>query len=142
MDQLIMSFYITIEKEKVSEMIAENGKISIIPFGGTVESELFTGTVLPGAADVQITNAAGIRHMCARYMFKGVDKEGNPCHLFVDNNGYFERGSSTTPFHACPTMMTDSPILAPYLHGAHFRSEGHPWEKGVIIKIFDTRQTN
>ncbi len=134
----IMVFNITIEPEKISHMEAPNGKAVIIPFGGTVESELFTGHVLPGAADVQITNAAGIRHMCAQYMFEGEDREGKPCHLFVKNDGFFEPDSNPQPFKAYPTLMTDSESLAPYFNQARFRAEGHGTEKGVDIYIFDT----
>lgn len=136
-DKMIMEFKITIDRSQISTMETNGGKVTIIPFGGSVESELFCGTVLPGAADIQVTNAAGIRHMCARYMFAGQDYTGAPCHLFVDNNGYFERGHQPRPFEACPTFMTDSKALADYLHGAHFRAEGWGNEQGVDIRIFD-----
>lgn len=135
-----MVFHIVIDRSKISEMKSRNGAVKIIPFGGSVESELFTGTVLPGAADIQVTNAAGVRHMCARYMFEGTDCDGVPCHLFVDNNGYFERDHRPRPFEACPTFMTDSEALAPYLHGAHFRAEGHSTEAGVDIQIYDINE--
>lgn len=135
--KVIMEFNITIEPEKISRMETSTGSVTIIPFGGTVESGFYTGKVLPGAADVQVTNASGIRHMCAKYMFEGTDSEGNPCHLFVENNGFFEPDRNPSPFHACPTFMTDSALLAPYLHNAQFRAEGHPAEKGVTIKIID-----
>lgn len=136
--QPIMVFNITIDREEISYMEAPNGKAMIIPFGGTVESEYFTGKVLPGAADVQITNAAGIRHMCAQYMFEGVDREGKPCHLFVKNDGFFEPNSNPQPFKAYPTLMTDSESLLPYFSQARFRAEGHGTENGVDIYIFDT----
>ncbi len=133
----IMSFMITINKEDITRMKTEYGMVTFIPFGGTVESELFTGTVRPGAADVQTTDASGIRHMCASYIFEGKDQNGEPCHLFVNNNGYFEPGNSPSPFHACPTFMSDSKVLNDYLASPHFRAEGHPYEKGVEIRIFD-----
>ena len=137
MSKLIMEFNIRIKGEEVSAMNSPQGRVVIIPFDGNVESDLFTGEVLPGAADVQQVNAAGIRHMCAQYMFRGKDSQGNDCHLFVENNGYFEPDSNPSPFKACPTFMTDSPVLAPYLSQARFRAEGHPAPQGVCIKIFD-----
>ncbi|MCD8053809.1 MAG: DUF3237 domain-containing protein [Lachnospiraceae bacterium] len=140
-DKMIMEFNIAIEPEKISRMEASNGLVTIIPFTGSVESELFSGEILPGAADIQITNAAGIRHMCARYMFEGTDYTGAKCRLFVDNNGYFERDHSPRPFEAQPTFMTDSEALTNYLHGTHFRADGHSKEGGVDIRIFDIRQT-
>lgn len=136
-DKMIMEFKITIDRSQISTMETDSGMVKIIPFGGTVESDLFCGKILPGAADIQVTNAAGIRHMCARYMFEGKDSNGEHCHLFVDNNGYFERGHQPRPFEACPTFMTDSKVLASYLQAAHFRAEGWGNENGVDIRIFD-----
>ena len=138
--KMIMEFHITINPSEISGMETKNGKVKIIPFGGTVESDLFCGKILPGAADIQVTNGGGTRHMCARYMFEGTDYTGAPCHLFVDNNGYFERDSMPRPFEATPTFMTDSEALADYLHGAHFRAEGWGKQGGVDIRIFDLNQ--
>lgn len=137
MEKLVMEFQIKIKGEEISAFESERGNVVIIPFTGSVESELFTGEVLPGAADVQVTNPAGTRHMCAKYMFRGKDSQGNECHLFVENNGYFERNRNVSPFEAYPTFLSDSKILADYLSQARFRSEGHPAPEGVTIKIFD-----
>lgn len=134
----MMVFHIQILKDQISTMTASNGKVTIIPFAGSVKSDLFCGKVLPGAADVQVTNAAGIRHMCAKYMFEGTDFNGRKCHLYVENNGYFERGSSPSPFHAYPVFMSDSAELAEILSKPVYRSEGHPSAAGVDILIFDT----
>ncbi len=136
----IMIFHITIDGKGVSALQAKTGGAVIIPFGGYVESPLFSGTVCPGAADVQTVNAAGVRHMCASYMFDGKDSEGNSCHLFVRNDGYFPRDSRPGPFDATPTFLTDSPILGAYLHTARFRSEGHMTEAGVDIRVFDVEK--
>jgi len=133
----IMIFHITLTGSDVSHMETKSGSAVIIPFTGYVESELFSGRVLPGAADVQTVNATGVRHMCAKYMFEGTDSAGKPCKLFVENNGYFERGSTQVPFEATPTFLTDSEVLAPYLHTARFRAEGHGSPVGVDIHIFD-----
>ncbi len=137
----IMKFEIIINRDKVSHMHAPNGEVAIIPFTGYTESEWFTGKILPGAADVQVTNAAGIRHMCAKYMFEGVDAQGNACHLFVENNGYFEPESRPKPFHACPTFMSDSPLLTEKLSKAMYRAEGHSTAEGVEIRIFEVNHS-
>lgn len=136
----IMIFHISIDGKGVSALQTKTGEAVIIPFEGYVDSPLFTGTVCPGAADVQTVNAAGVRHMCASYMFTGKDSEGNPCHLFVRNNGYFSRDQKPGPFDATPTFLTDSPVLAPYLHAARFRAEGHGTDAGVDIRIFDVEK--
>ena len=136
-DKLIMVFNIYINREDRTEMITKNGKVTFIPFSGEVKSDLFCGTVRPGAADVQVTNAAGIRHMAAKYIFEGKDYTGADCKLFVENNGYFEPGSQPRPFHACPILMTDSEALAEYLNRPYFRAEGWGRPDGVDIRIFE-----
>lgn len=142
MAKLVFDFNIEIYPDKISNLKATNGMVSMIPFSGWVESELFTGRILPGGIDVQVQNAAGFRHMCARYMFEGTDHTGTPCRLFVDNNGYFVPDQQPAPmFRTCPTLMTDSAALAPYLEGAHFRAEGHPGKDGSLhILVFDTHE--
>ena len=142
MTSLIMTFHITIDRNAVSEVRTAGRMAKIIPFAGFVDSEHFKGKVLPGAADVQTTDAAGIRHMCAKYMFEGTDAEGRKCRLFVENNGYFEPGSRPKPFHACPTFMSDSPYLSDLLSRPVYRAEGHSTEAGVDIMIFDVTKEN
>ena len=135
--KMIMEFNVTINEADITAMTTRNGEVVYIPFTGSVQSELFCGTIRPGAADIQVVNPAGVRHMCAKYIFEGTDRAGKPCHLYVENNGYFEKGHMDMPFDATPTFMTDSEELAGYLHGAHFRAEGHPSAAGVDIRIFD-----
>lgn len=136
MSNPIMEIAVTIRREDCTSFDTSNGHVTIIPFAGEVTG-LITGSVRPGGVDVQVTDAAGVRHMCARYAIDGVDADGAPCHLYIENNAYFERDSNPSPFHATPTFMTDSETLAPYFHRAHFRAEGHPAPGGVCIKIFD-----
>ncbi|MCF0112269.1 MAG: DUF3237 family protein [Erysipelotrichaceae bacterium] len=137
-ESLVFEFSILLDRSETTKVVSGNASVNFIPFTGGVTSRLFTGTIRPGAADVQITNAAGIRHMCARYVFEGTDYTGKPCHIFVDNNGYFTENPIPKPFRTCPVFITDSEALQDYLHRPHFRAEGHPYEGGVIIKVFDT----
>lgn len=137
MAEPIMTIHVAIGSD-CPEMNMPDGKVKILPFTGTVEGRMFHGRVLPGATDVQVTNAAGSRHMFAQYMMEGTDMEGNACRIFVENHGYFGREKLPNPFAACPTMRTDSPALRSYLQGMHFRAEGHPSSQGVDILIFDT----
>ena len=123
---------------EVSNLECAYGAVTMIPFRATVESELFSGETLPGAVDVQIENPGMSRQMCAKYMFKGVDCEGNECHLFVENNGYLAEVMRNDPyFNAYPTFMTDSPVLGEYLSQQRFRSEVAGAEWGVEIRIYD-----
>ena len=53
--------------------------------------------------------------MSARYMLTGKDKNGKDCHIYVENNGYFDEsnGPMTMPFKTVPTFYIDSEVLAP-----------------------------
>jgi hypothetical protein len=135
--QPILEIAVTIRREDCTSFSTPNGKVTFLPFAGTATGDLISGTVRPGGVDVQVTDAAGVRHMCARYVIEGADNTGAPCHLYVENNAYFQRGNNPQVFEATPTFMTDSAALASYSHRAHFRAEGHPAAGGVTIKIFD-----
>lgn len=138
MSEPIMVFKVYANAEEVSNMECPYGAVTMIPFTATVESELFTGKTLPGACDVQVENPAMSRNMCAKYMFKGIDREGNECHLFVENNGYLAPVMRNDPyFNAFPYFLTDSPVLGEYLCQRRFRSEVAGAEWGVEIRVYD-----
>ncbi|MBR3125504.1 MAG: hypothetical protein IKF42_08865 [Mogibacterium sp.] len=138
MSEPIMIFKVYADAEDCSDMMCKYGGVSFIPFTATVESDLFTGKTLPGACDVQVENPAGSRNMCAKYMFRGTDFEGNECHLFVENNGYLAECMRNDPFfNAYPYFMTDSPVLGEYMSQQRFRSEVQGREWGVEIRIYD-----
>ena len=105
----------------------ENAEVVMIPFKGSVDCELFKGIVEPCGVDTQIRNAACIRHMSARYMLTGKDQAGQDCHIYIENNGWFDErnGHMTMPFHTVPTFYTDSKLLAPYLHRNQFVHFSH-----------------
>ena len=137
-DKLIFEVAVDIDPAQVSQLRGPAGEVVMIPFGGTVTGELFNGRVLPGGVDTQTVDRNGVRHMSARYMLEGVDRSGEPCHIYIDNNGWFT-GEMTVPFRTVPTFFTDSKALAPYLHANRFRTEGHPRQGGVTIKVFEIR---
>ena len=70
-----------------------------------------------------------------RYMLEGEDSAGEKCHIFIENNGWFE--TQSMPFKTVPTFITDSKTLAPYLHTNKFRGEGHGEQGGIVIKFFE-----
>ena len=93
----------------------------------------------PCGVDTQITNAAGVRHMSARYMLTGTDCAGKAAHIYVENNGWFDESVQREPgpFHTVPTFYTDSAALAPYLHRNQFIGEGSGEEDGLHIKYYE-----
>jgi hypothetical protein len=118
-------------------MKGENAEVVMIPFRGSVDSEIFKGIVEPCGVDTQILNAVGIRHMSARYMLTGKDSAGNDAHIYIENNGWFDERYRSMPFHTIPTFYTDSPVLAPYLHSTRFEGEGVVEEDGLHIYFYE-----
>jgi hypothetical protein len=135
-DKLIFEVFVDIDPTQVSQLKSPAGEVVMIPFGGTVKGELFNGRVLPGGVDTQVVNQNGVRHMSARYILEGVDKNGDQCRIYIDNNGWFV-GEMSLPFKTIPTFLTDSKTLAPYLHSNRFRGEGHPRQGGVTIQFYE-----
>jgi len=135
-DKLIMEVAVTIDLNEIMHLEGTAGKVTMIPFGGTVKGEIFNGVVLPGGVDTQVTDLNGVNHMCARYMLKGTDIAGSECRIYVENNGC-QRSVPETPFRTIPVFYTDSVALAPYLHRAKFRGEGRASPEGVVISFFE-----
>ena len=135
-DKLIFDIAVKIDPAQISQLKGPAGEVIMIPFGGTVEGDLFKGRVLPGGVDTQTVDQNGVRHMSARYMLEGVDNTGEQCRIYIDNNGWFS-GEMALPFKTIPTFFTDSKALAAYLHSNKFRTEGHPRQGGVTIKVFE-----
>ena len=134
----IMVFKVYADDKEVSNLECSYGAVTMIPFHATVTSDLFRGETLPGAVDVQIENPGKSRHMCAKYMFEGRDRDGNSCRLFVKNDSYLAPIMRNEPyFDRCPMFLTDSPVLGEYLCAQHFRSEVQGREWGVEIRIYD-----
>ncbi len=133
---------------KPVEMKGVNAEVVMIPFKGYVaKSDLFTGIVEPCGVDTQVVNAAKVRHMSARYMLTGKDKEGNDCHIYIENNGYFDEFEGRPApqegkpmFRTVPTFYTDSPVLAPYLHCNQFIGEGWGLEDGLHILFYEVEK--
>ena len=139
--KLIMQIQIFIDNSRISSLEGRYVKVTMIPFTGHVKSEIFTGEIVPGGVDVQIENAAGNRNMCATYMFRGTDKEGKECSLFVENNGYVSRTELQKEYvDAFPRFITDSKILGEYLRQPRVRSEVWGTQKGVEVRVYDVVQ--
>lgn len=119
------------------ELEGEIGRVKMIPFKGSVTGPIFTGVVEPCGVDTQITNQNEVRHMSARYMLTGKDKAGEDCHIYIENNGWFTDGARPKPFKTVPTFITDSKVLAPFLHRNQFIGEGMRDESGLWIRFYE-----
>ena len=87
---------------------------------------------VPGGVDTQMEWLGQNRTLSARYILEGVDKAGQSCRIFVENNGIVEKGGelSTTP-----RILTDSEALS-YLEQEELFGTITPTQKGVTIHIF------
>lgn len=85
----------------------ETNTINMILFDGTCEGEYFNGKILNGGVDTQIYEKGGAGTLSARYMLRGMDKEGVPCRLFIENNGIVGKEETYTT----PKIYTDSKCL-------------------------------
>ena len=120
-----------------AHMVCERGEVLMIPFRGYVDCDLFHGIVLPCGVDTQVVNAAGVRHMSARYMLQGTDADGQESFIYVENNGWFDDAAKSMPFHTVPTFYTNSRKLAPYLHRSQFVGEGVNEKDGLWIYFYE-----
>lgn len=98
-------------------------------FTGSCEGLFFTGTILPGAEDVQDYAEGRLVHMRAEYTMEGTDHKGEKCRIHIVNqsvNGELK-----------PTVKTDSKALAFLEHSDLTASiEGH--SGGVTVRIYST----
>lgn len=124
---------IDVEITGASEVKGKTGEAVMIHFSGSADCELFKGRILPGGVDTQKEWYGNPRSLSARYMLEGTDKAGNPCHIFVENNGMteVEKGIMGT----IPKILTDSEELA-FLETANLIGTITPASNGVTIHIF------
>ncbi|MCM1040394.1 MAG: DUF3237 domain-containing protein [Ruminococcus sp.] len=120
----------------------EAGEVEMIPFKGYVDGPIFQGIVVPNGVDTQIVNAAGVRHMSARYLLQGKDTDGQKCSIYVENNGWFSDDVVSMPFHTVPTFLTDSKKLSAYLHRNQFVGKGCMEEDGLWIYFYEIDHEN
>ena len=113
------------------------GRVVMIPFEGTVTGTIFEGIVEPCGVDTQVLNAAGVRHMSARYMLTGraLPPFSGDCHIYIENNGWFQ-GDPEMPFSTVPTFITDHPGLQAVL-SRPFIGKGSVEEDGLHIRFYE-----
>ncbi|MCR5581698.1 MAG: DUF3237 domain-containing protein [Pseudobutyrivibrio sp.] len=121
---------ITVELGEILDVKGFSGSARMINFTGYCRCDNFTGDIMPGGVDTQ-RDLDGRFTLSARYMLKGVDRAGQECSIFIENNGEGDISEGYTR----PCILTDSEALK-YLETASLKGTIEPWEKGVIIHIF------
>lgn len=123
----LFTFYINIG---TSDSVAgKNGNATMIHFTGRGECDNFNGTIVSDSVDTRLKFPGIVESLSARYILDGTDASGNPCRIYVENNGIDDNGMVTEP-----VIITDSPdyawIETAPLHGTV------SWEKGLTIHMW------
>lgn len=103
-----------------------------IPFGGVCEGPIFRGQVLPGGVDTQTFPTPERGYLSARYTLEGVDADGVPTKLYVDNSAVMQNGQDTVTY---PRILTDNPALR-WLESAALTGRLEGSENGLDIVIY------
>lgn len=126
-DKEILTFSIDIGPS--DQVTGTAGWASMIHFGGSSDCENFKGTIVADCVDTRLQFDGQLETLSARYILSGTDGNGNPCNIYVENNGISENGVMVTE----PIIITDSPDYAwvetAPLHGTT------SWSPGLNIHI-------
>lgn len=125
MGELIVTINVTTYDSQMLD--GRNSRVVMIPFSCEAEGNYFNGKSVADGVDTQITSANGFS-LSARYMLEGTDRSGNPCRLFIENNG-------TSLDNCIPKIYTDSYELA-FLEKAKLTADVECVENGVVVKIY------
>lgn len=118
-------------KEALEVKGSTNGATMIL-FDGDCDCDNFKGKILPGGVDTQRIGKDGFVSLSARYIMEGIDRDGQPCRIFIENNGEIQSDGRIV---TSPCILTDSDALK-HLETAALTGtvEGAP--DGVVIHIF------
>lgn len=107
----------------------------MLPFTGECDAPLFRGKILPGGVDTQRIFPDGSGALSARYTLEGVDDQGVPCHLFIENAAKLTKEGIGVTY---PTIRTDSESLR-WLETANLRGaiEHFPDHIEIVISSED-----
>lgn len=118
---------IDVKLTKISPELHGLESILTIPFTGIASGDLFTGTILPGAVDVQKRSGLKVQRLCATYTLEGKDYTGAPCRIDIQN---VDTGDGWKP-----TVKTDSEALA-FLNERECFAHVQNRVKGPLVRIF------
>ena len=129
---------IMVRLEETMEVTGKSGCARMIAFTGEAEGPYFHGKILPHGVDTQkVTNGKPLQ-LSARYMLEGVDANGTPCRLFIENNGE----ETSEGLWTSPQIYTDSEALSWLEETSLTGSVEGCGENQVLIRIqeADTRR--
>ena len=124
-------FKINVNITDTVKLESGSATVQMILFDGYCDSSLFHGKILQGGVDTQRYFADDSGSISARYMLQGVDADGLPCKIFIENQAEVKNGifKKTTP-----KILTDSLCLK-WLETANLYGEVESVDGGVVIVI-------
>ena len=99
---------IMVRLKETMEVTGKTGCTRMIAFTGDAEGPYFQGKILPHGVDTQKVMKGKSLQLSARYMLEGVDANGTPCRLFIENNGE----ETSDGLRTSPRIYTDSEALS------------------------------
>ncbi len=100
-------FTFMIDIGSTSSVKGTAGSASMIQFKASSDCPNFKGTIVSDSVDTRLKYNGQIETLSARYLLTGEDAEGNPCSIYVENNGIDDNGMVTEPL-----IITDNPAFA------------------------------
>jgi len=104
-DKELFRFFIGIGAS--DEVKSLDRSTTLIHFNATGDFDNFVGETVRGSVDTRLRFPGQVEALSARYILEGTDKDGNPCRIYVENNGIDDNGMVTEP-----TIITDCPDYA------------------------------
>ena len=129
MGKLVLSIEVDIDQSY--QVNGGNGSATMILFHGKSDCENFKGKVLAGGVDTQKQIGGEARTLSARYILEGTDYKGNPCKIFIENNGTMQGAEMKTK----PIILTDSTHLK-WLETADLYGTITGRAGGVLIQFY------
>ena len=131
-------FCVDVALDGAEEIAGRHGRAVMIRFHGRCDCNFFHGEILPGGVDTQ-KGLPGVPYaLSARYMLSGVDGNGAPARIFIENNGEYDaQGECVTH----PLILTDSPALA-WLEETPLTGRITGTPQGVMIHFFREESTH
>ena len=126
MKELLLVINVTCREAQ--QVKGKNTRVVMIPFEAEAIGPAFRGRSVGTGVDTQTITSDGAFTLSARYMLEGTDAHGNPCRLFIENNGSWEKGFR-------PLLVSDSPELC-RLEDEALSAEVEGREGGVKITIY------
>lgn len=129
--QEILTIQVTIKE--CLEVKGKGAEAAMLAFDGECDCDNFKGKILSYGVDTQKQWYPDVRTLSARYMLEGIDKDGEHCRIFIENNGFANENGIVE--ETTPRIITDSKCLS-WMETVQLTGTITPKDNGVVIHIF------